>query len=646
MVRQDMPRYVLAGTLAGAIVGIADATAAVLGPHRGTVTVSLFFYLIAGVILLPFGGLLGWGVYLVMPYLPTETQRRRMVFALKRPRSVLLLLVLLVAGLVSMTVIGYKRGIMVDAIGFGPLILGVVFGLFFWLGQRLLRPYPTQSMVGVCAAAFVFVAVLGITLSSVGKAGESASLLASETTLVRFAMNGLKRQFDNDGDGFAHRLCGEDCDCDDKDPTRNPGALDIPDNGIDEDCSGEDLTMAALEAVSKEASRPPLTSVKSPFKPPYNIILITIDTLRADRMHTYGYSRETTPNLDRFAKKSVLFEQVRSQGPSTRHVFPVLLTGRYFSTVALRKGKKWSTLLPENKTFAEHLKEAGYTTVAVLPYFRFKEHSGFQQGFDIWEPVLPGGRDATWEPTGDLVTDRGITHLRTLVNSPNPWLLWLHYFDPHASYVVHDDQPGFGGSKADRYDGEILFVDRQIQRFLDVFAKVGNSDTTAIVVSSDHGEGIGLDTDHGFTYHGFSLFDSETRVPLIVQVPGAAPKIEKECVGLIDVPPTLLALAGIPKPKAFHGVSLVPFLLPNPPHRGAFLMQLPDHEPSQAVMDWPYKLIWEMKTNRYGLYHLESDPNEQHNLIVEAPDIAKRMKNLLKLKLLELRQEGAGTALR
>jgi arylsulfatase A-like enzyme len=346
--------------------------------------------------------------------------------------------------------------------------------------------------------------------------------------------------------------------------------------------------------------------------------------------------------LDRFAADSVRFEQVRSQGPSTRHVFPVLLTGRYFSTLALQKGKKWSKLLESNKTFAEYLKEAGYRTIAVLPYFRFREHSGFQQGFDIWEPVLAGARDATWDPTGDLVTDRGIEYLQALSRQEGPWLLWLHYFDPHASYVKHEGQPSFGNELADRYDGEILYVDRQVQRFFEAFDKTKFSRKTATIVTSDHGEGIGLETDHGFNYHGFSLYDSETRIPLMIRVPGVSPSVVKTCVGLLDIPPTLLSLAGIDTPRDLHGVSLVPYLTGNAPKRGPFLMQLPETRPQEAIVDWPYKLIWRVKSNHFGLYDLEKDPHERTNLLSIETETAERLTNALKTKLFQLSRERFG----
>jgi arylsulfatase A-like enzyme len=216
--------------------------------------------------------------------------------------------------------------------------------------------------------------------------------------------------------------------------------------------------------------------------------------------------------------------------------------------------------------------------------------------------------------------------------------LWLHYFDPHASYVRHDEQPSFGSRRADRYDGEILYVDRQVQRFLDELKHRGLYHDVAVIVGSDHGEGIGLDTDHDFNYHGFSLFDSETRVPLMIKLPGASPRRVTECVGVIDVVPTLLELGGMSPPANLHGKTLIPYLLGANPKRGPFLMQLPVERPQEAVVDWPYKLIWDIKPNRFSLYDLVKDPFEQKDLAgSRAPEVA-RLKALLKLLRYEITQ--------
>ena len=632
MNNRQFTRFLLAGVLAGGMTGTMDALMAITNDvNQTSMTSKLVALLVATIVLQPVGILVGGGLFLVsgLPRFPLE-HLRNVLLSLKRPRYMAPAFLLCVVSGGLVTYLGYKRGIMIDAINLRPPSLFLIFVALFLGCYRFLVPIiRRRTLVGsICLA--VSLLVFAVVAPKMGALDDALSL-SNRTTLARLLMAGVKARFDADNDGFSTTLCKTDCDCDDNDPKRNPAAIDIPGNGIDEDCSGADLVPLRTRPVPAGA-----VSEGPSINPPYNILLITIDTLRADRMHLYGYERHTTPNIDKLAQKSVWFEQARSQGPSTRHVFPVLLTGRYFTTIALKKGKKWSSLLDTNVTFAEALKKAGYRTVAVLPYFRFKEHSGFQQGFDVWEPVLDTDRDATWDPTGDLVTDRGLEHLDTLLKSDAPWLLWLHYFDPHASYVKHEDQPDFGKARPDRYDGEILYVDRQIQRFLDVFEKSDAVDETALILTSDHGEGIGLPTDHGFNYHGFSLFDSETRIPLMIRIPKVTPrKNEQTSVALIDVPPTILTLAGV-EPEAMHGEPLIPYLSAHPPARRPFLMQLPEKKAQHAMVDWPYKLIWNVALNRYSLFNLEKDPHEQTDLVESEAEIARRLKQQLKLELYEL----------
>ncbi len=624
--RDDTGACGLSGAVTAAVIGGLDALLGLRGEGSsltgGAVGMTLALSL---ALLVPFGVVLGGGVALARRRMPRLSLAATLRWIRRRTWAVALSVSMVLTLPALAIALGYRRGIQIDAIDFRPLGLALLATVMLAVGCSRRARKPKRARLAAAVATGIAVCASAAGLSVAGHIDGVVPVLRTRTVLIRPILIVARGLFDADDDGFPRHLCQADCDCDDGNPGRYPAAVDVPGNGVDEDCSGSDLMPAkALGLLPGVRS----ASVdRSGFTPPYNIVLVTIDTLRADRMHAYGYPRRTTPNLDRFADESVLFEQVRSQGPSTRFVFPVLLTGRYFSATRLEKGKKWYKLLPSNVTFAERLKSRGYRTMAVLPYFRFKEHSGFQQGFDLWEAKLSEDRDATWSPTGDLVTDRGIALLDTVKDRKGPWLLWLHYFDPHASYVKHPEQESFGTERADLYDGEILYVDRQVQRFFDALRARRLWDDAAIVVASDHGEGIGLETDHGFSYHGFSLFDSETRVPLMIKLPTAAPGRVPECVGVIDLAPTLLELGGVASSEDLQGTSLVPYLFGAALDRGPLLLQLP--EQMEAVVDWPFKLIWETRGNRFSLFNLEHDPDEQTDLASTDLETVSRLKDLL-----------------
>ncbi|MCP4602144.1 MAG: sulfatase-like hydrolase/transferase, partial [Proteobacteria bacterium] len=154
----------------------------------------------------------------------------------------------------------------------------------------------------------------------------------------------------------------------------------------------------------------------------------------------------------------------------------------------------------------------------------------------------------------------------------------------------------------------------------------------------DHGEAHGREVDHGYAYHGFSLFDSEIRIPLIVRLPGAKPHIVKRSVGLIDVPVTILDLAGLSGHHEMQGVSLLPYLLGEDPPRPPVISELPGDHPLIALVDWPYKLIWDLRQNRTSLYNLEKDQAEADNLVEQLPEVAKRLTDRTRLLRYDMRK--------
>lgn len=624
--------FVALGMVLGSWVGLLDAFLSALRLPTPLPTSALFPLAgLSSALLIPPGAV--WGVLFFLLSRQAVVWRLRSLWRRYHTPKMLVgaaILVILIG--ISLVYWGRQRGIQVDALDFRPLGLGcfalVVMLLIPVIGHR----YP-KGVLFLSLIYLILTMSIGFWSASTLRRHEGiVSFCRDRTTALSPALTAFRALFDGDGDGFPTRLCDRDCDCLDTDPSVFPAAVELPGNGIDEDCNGKDLNVLsggwAEQHLSPLADDAPLARWEGS---PLNIVLITVDCLRADHLSSYGYSRKTSPFLDQFAALGTRFAQVRSAGSSTRHAFPTLLTGRHFSGLMLQKGAKWSRLLPENKTFAEHLTERGYRTSALVPYFRFKEKSGFNQGFTRWVTKLDATRNPIWDPTGDLVTENGLAILEEMVNTPDPWLLWLHYFDPHSSYVPHEgDDQSFGRSRVDRYDGEIRYTDGQIQRFLEGLWSRTKKEKTAVIISGDHGEALGTEHDHGFLYHGYSLFDTEIRIPLMIQVPGGEPRVIDWPVSIIDIAPTILDLARIQRPKEMEGRSLVPYLLGQNPVRGPIVSELPDDHNAVAIIEWPYKLIWDLRTNAFLLFDLQKDPMEKNDLHRNQPALTQDLADKLR----------------
>ena len=353
-------------------------------------------------------------------------------------------------------------------------------------------------------------------------------------------------------------------------------------------------------------SRPSLRTRDAAAKP--SIVLVTLDTVRADRTSAYGYAKKTTPALEALAARGVLFEHAYAVASDTQRSLVPLVSGRRLSRTA-RDTREWPTLRDAVDTVAERLQRAGYATAAVTSFTWLSRDRGFDQGFDDFEPAYEKDHP-----------ERGITGPHALAAAravlarrdadPRPLFLWVHLFDAHDRYLPH---PGhdFGGTGSGLYDGEIAFVDRQLEGLVEAVAGSSRGGSTAFVVHGSHGEGWG---EHGVEGHGADLWEAQIRVPLVVSVPGAAPgRYTRGAVSTADVAPTVLELAGAPADEV-EGRSLAAIA------RGAL------DTPGQpvfararrraAVVDWPLKLLVHVRKgkDRHILFDLASDPGEEKDL--------------------------------
>lgn len=294
-----------------------------------------------------------------------------------------------------------------------------------------------------------------------------------------------------------------------------------------------------------------------------DVIFITIDTLRADHLGAYGYNFVETPVIDRLAREGVVFEQARAVTPLTLPSHTSIFTGLYTPSHGVRDNGDYRAderLL----TLAEILWGNGYATGAVVGAVVLAREFGLSQGFDHYDDE--GLRERKLEKrlvsvfperSASEVTDKAIEWLRTICgesdkSKPN-FFLWVHYFDPHFGY---SPPPPFAQRYAEHpYDGEIAYTDEQIGRLLDEAHKLRGDKNLLVVLTADHGEGLG---EHGELSHGGFLYDSTMHVPLIFHAPGSVkPRRVKWRVSSVDIVPTMLELLGIRTSQNFQGKSLV-----------------------------------------------------------------------------------------
>lgn len=306
-----------------------------------------------------------------------------------------------------------------------------------------------------------------------------------------------------------------------------------------------------------------------------NVLLITIDTLRADHLGCFGYRVIQTPNIDSLARQGVLFQQTFTPVPITLPSHASIFTGLYpYQHGVLDNGS--FSLKKEAITLAEILKNSGYKTAAFVGAFVLDSIFGLDQGFDDYDDYMPKQDDHTAkqdkvmaihfaERPASQVTERAISWLRkqqVAKAAPCPFFLWLHYFEPHAPY--EPPEPFKSRYSHSAYDGEIAAVDHWLGILVQELKRLGLFDKILIVVTADHGEGLG---EHQESTHGNFLYDSTLRVPLIFKLPqsrffGLIPKRINSLTRTIDVMPTILDLLGLSAhiPQGIDGQSLLPLI--------------------------------------------------------------------------------------
>jgi arylsulfatase A-like enzyme len=401
-------------------------------------------------------------------------------------------------------------------------------------------------------------------------------------------------------------------------------------------------------------------------EPAPNVVLVSIDTLRADALGTYG--GPPTPTLDRLAAEGVVFERAFAPTPTTAPSHATLFTGQDVGRHGLlRNGQA----LPDAAaTLAEAFHAAGFRTAGFASSFVLDGRFGWGQGFETWDDDLPDASStmkkapypgAFWAEHRFAGFDRRATATTQaasawLAAAPEPFFLFVHYFDPHAPYVPpavyerrtaglpvaleHRALEGVAPSQLERlirrYHAEVLYADEALGALLEAVHAAARTRGVLVVVTSDHGEGLG---QHGWLEHAVHLYDEQVRVPLVLHWPDHLPggRRVRTPVGLLDVAPTLAELAGLPPFAAADGRSLAAAArgegepAPRPLFGDRHLVAEDvgwDRGVKSSVRTEGWKLI-RSSTGRAELYDLAADPGELDDAAERAPETAAALGSLL-----------------
>ena len=360
---------------------------------------------------------------------------------------------------------------------------------------------------------------------------------------------------------------------------------------------------------------------------PRNLLFVCVDTLRADHLGAFGAEPSPSPAIDAFAASAVVFERAYAHAPWTLPSFAAILTSLYSSTTGT--WTKESRLGEDVTTLPERFRDAGFETYGIASHVFFNRDYGLQQGFEGFDDEYCHAKgDAGWvQTTSPGMTEKALHWLGERERAERPWLLWLHYFDPHIPYVPHPELDGGAAAGDERalYRTEIAFTDRHVGELLAGLERLGFADDTAVVFLSDHGEAF---YEHpGVHRHGFSLFDEELRVPLAIRVPGVAPRRVSSLVRTLDLAPTLCELFGIPSDGPSDGQSFLDVLSGAERDAPALLAELRLNEGFHArgVLDGRYKLVEDLSRGGVRLYDLVEDPREARDLAPERPDVVREL---------------------
>jgi arylsulfatase A-like enzyme len=417
---------------------------------------------------------------------------------------------------------------------------------------------------------------------------------------------------------------------------------------------------ACRETRPKPAPRPSPSSGSN-----RSVLLVTIDTLRADHLGIYGYSRPTSPRIDALAGQGAVFDHAYTCWPKTRGSMAILLTGRRPSQNGYSKSHP--VLMGFNATLASVLKEAGYVTAAAVDNPNVAAANGYAKGFDAYRETWEERGLATETDRARTITETAVGFLKT-ARRDRPFFLWLHYVSPHAPYsppppfdTAFLDAVARGGPRLptvaglhggipkqwavrgqDRlgyyvaqYDGEIAAVDQEVGRVMDALRDSGAADRTVVVLTSDHGESLG---EHGYYFdHGEDVFEPSLAIPLVIAGPGLpAGRRVSGFASTLDLVATILDAVKVSYPPELAGTSLLPVVRGESPGPDRLFAQ--NDRNLSATWDRRFKLVATPvgEGRRLALYDRAQDPGETRDQSRSHPDDLR-----VQTRELDLHQERA-----
>jgi arylsulfatase A-like enzyme len=545
----------------------------------------------------------------------------------------------------------------------GPAVLVAValfaVALFVSAYQDEVMALPWRAafpLVGALAAVFVFLlvpwtrapwgrrasGVLGVVgaLAFAASAVAALRLRPESTTVRRLAFDrslsgsvgyaAWTLAFDFDRDGQIGILGGGDCAP--FDPRRYTGAVDIPGNGIDEDCDGTDLAPVVFPARSITPFVPASLVSRA------TIVLITIDAVGAGRLAQLGASPPLMPNVDAFASRSFLFSECFSQGPSTRLSFPSMFTSRWDSQLSFEVGRRLPySFSATQRQLQDVLDDAGYQTVAVIPneYFDRARWPSVTRGFQRVDTSALG----LGKHNAAQVTDAALRVLSE--ERDRPLYLWVHYYDAHPPYLaIPGVEYPHSGDQA-LYEAELAHVDREMARLLGALEQ--RPEPTYVFLTSDHSTVFHPNPTAHPHHYGYDLYSATLHVPLLVHGPGLRTGRSDALVSTMDIAPTIAdVLRWTERSTHFEGTSLLPVLIGQAGDPDRFLFHefyLPErlfhgYEPLEMVS--VHRGNWNLILNRvkgaYELYDWHAtdyyEQNDRYEELAGTPEVA-RLRSLL-----------------